>query len=564
MVQNLFFVSLSLFNTVNKPLVVDNDFCDMDVSENISLDDGFENDNLDTISFEDQETDKDEVKDNEIFALANDFVKTVEEDLRKRGTSIEKELNKQSSFYKNNQLLESQTKSNKRKKIEADDFNRIDTLDEMIAEYKEYKESGKNEQSPKKASSLENSQAASALITHTAVVAYFSANNYILAAELLTHMRENNEIDSIYRPMNSNIVTNSDVFKSLANNNGQSASFEPNSSSTTEQDLYFAIHDFLFSKSRHNDAIVLTDRYDFRPNQNYLDFIQGTATNMMYLGQTIGVLKPFYTVVSSTNYVNLQYNVNSYLDVSFNGFYDWQYKEVQLTLGYDDFIYLYFNFPTSGYRTIQTLGDLDTELILYVDSANGTQYDYNDDEGYKFNALINCYFQANRTYALLVRFYNYTTIGNTRVIFTPTYDYDYDDISQIVRNEGFWTSEYNDILVQHNPGRVSLFTLAPALSKNFTIETTKKEENQDTTLYFIDPRRGDSFYKNSQNAYQFQSCIFDDDGGVAHFAKIELTARATTVPYLIVACSYSSSSAAKFNIKISGLNSTLFDNYLLY
>ncbi len=109
-----------------------------------------------------------------------------------------------------------------------------------------------------------------------------------------------------------------------------------------------------------------------------------------------------------------------------------------------------------------------------------------------------------------------------------------------------------------------MFTLAPALSNKFTLETTKKEENQDTTLYFIDPRRGDCFYKNSQNTYQFQSCIFDDDGGVAHFAEIELTPRATTVPYLIVACSYSSSSAAKFNIKISGLNSTFFDNYILY
>lgn len=563
MIGNLFFVSLSLFNTVSKPSTVDNNFSKENIFENDSEYQKLESaEEKDDMVFS-KGTVNDDFDNREIITQANKLIQTVDEELIKFGSSVENELKKQKSLYNTNRLLKKGQEDKKRKKIEESSYDISSTLDEMATDYLNFKESNNEGQSPKRASTYETSTVAAILAAHAAIVTYFSVNNYTLSTELLTHMRENSEIDSIYRPVNSDIVVNSEDFKNLAYNSGDSSSFEQDSSSTRKQDLYYAIHDFHFSKSLHNDAIVLTDRYDFDPNSKYLDSIQESATYLMYVGQTMGALKPFYTVLSSTNNINVQNNVSRYIYASFTSIYDWQYHQVQLTLGYDDYAYVSFKFTSSGYRSIQTLGDLDTELVLYSGTNDWTQRAYDDDAGYKFNALINYYFQANISYTLLVRFYNYCDIGNVRVIFTPSTDSNYDNITQIKRNEGFFTSEYKDVLVQNNSGRVSLFTFAPALGKSFTIETTKKDQNQDTTLYFIDPRRGDSHY-NTNDTEQLQSCIMDDDEGESYNAKISLNPRATNIPYLIIACAYSSSVPAKFNIKISGLNSSIFDNLLLF
>lgn len=562
MIGNLFFVSLSLFNTVSKPSTVDNGFTTDTVFESESISDNFEIDSNETNSFYDTEIAVNDFDNGEITIKANLLIKSIEDKLNQFGTTVEKELERQKCLYKAKQFAK--TKSKRNKKQENTQFDFSSTLDNMSLDYQRYKESNNNVQSPKRASSYDNSQAATILTIHTFVVGYFSAKNYNLAAELLIHMRENNEIDSIYRPVNSDVVTNSDVFKALAyKTNGETDSFEPDSSSVTKQDLYYAIHLFNYRKSLQNDAIVLTDRYDFEPNSGYLDSIQEMATEMMYRGQTMGILKPFYTVVSSINTLNVQNNVSRYISQSFSSTYEWQYKQVQLTLGYDDYVYINFKFPTSGYRTVQTLGDMDTELILYSRNDYSTVCAYNDDEGYLLNALLSYYFEANVSYSILVRFYYYEDIGNVRVVFTPSNESDYDGIKQIKRDEGFFTSEYKDVPVQNTSGRVSLFTLKPALGRNFTIETSKRDNYQDTKLYFTDPRRGDSHYEKNKDK-QLRSCIIDDDGGDNYQAKMPLNGRATNIPYLIIASTYSSTLSANFNLKISGLNSSIFDNLLIF
>ena len=309
-----------------------------------------------------------------------------------------------------------------------------------------------------------------------------------------------------------------------------------------------------------NDAIVLTDRYDYAMNDVYLDFIQNSATNLMYAGQSMGILKPFYTVISSTNDINIK-NYNHNINISFSSYSDWQYKEVQLTFGPEDYVNISFKFPKSGYRTIQTFCDLDTIMYLYSEDEGQALCGYDDDSGFSLNAELSYYFKANISYRLFVRLYNRSNIGNVRVAFIPSSNSNYDKITKIKRTEGFWTSEYKDVLVENAENCVSLFTFVPPLEKSFTLETTKKDVSQDTKIYFIDPRRGDNHYADDIEK-QLPSLIEDDDSGEGLNAKLSLNRHATSVPFLILASTYNSGVAGKFNLKISGLNSNIFDNIL--
>lgn len=487
----------------------------------------------------------------------SDLISNLENQLVDSNTSVEKELKKQSLLWERKISNQNQQKRSKNSLECSALYDYSSTLSKMESDYLNYKANENDNQPPNRVVVVDHVTEAEVLACHALVVSVFSNNNYNLAAELLTHMRQNIELDSIYHPLNSDIAINSDVFEELAYTSERtgSSSFEtPSSPNTEQQDLYYAIHSFYYSKSIHNDAIVLTDRYDYSPDSHYLDSIQDSACAIMYAGQQKGLLTPFYTVIESVNTTNNHPNGSRYVNVYFSANYNWQYKEVSLTLSQYDYVYISFTFPTSGYRTVQTFGHRDTELYLYSGGINGTQCAYNDDEGYNRNALINYNFQANVTYILVVQLYYSDEIGNVRVAFTPSDDDDYDSITKIKRSTGFLVYEYKNILVENNPGRVSLFTLAPAVKRSFTIETTKKNEYQDTKLYYIDPRRGDSHYSDD---LQFASCIVDDDGGSNNQAKISLDPRETTVPYLIVASTYSSSIIGKFNLKISGLNSSM-------
>ena len=68
-----------------------------------------------------------------------------------------------------------------------------------------------------------------------------------------------------------------------------------NVGTTTEQDLYYAIHEFYWFRLS-NSYIRISDRYDFETD-GYDWSIQGIAVGAMTVAQNVGVLTPFYTII---------------------------------------------------------------------------------------------------------------------------------------------------------------------------------------------------------------------------------------------------------------------------
>lgn len=133
-----------------------------------------------------------------------------------------------------------------------------------------------------------------------AVVAYFNLKGYTLAAELLTHAKGNTTLNSNYYPTNGSRVKQSSVFQNIAKGTktSGSASF-PNSGNTVDKDLYYAIHDFDFTKpSASSRTVTIRDRYDFAPGD--YSGIAGIAVDTMYQAQQAGVIIPYYVNITAT------------------------------------------------------------------------------------------------------------------------------------------------------------------------------------------------------------------------------------------------------------------------
>ena len=96
--------------------------------------------------------------------------------------------------------------------VQADSEDRIKLLDlinttqDLIISYTEYEASGqKGTYHPVYSAEV------------AAVIAYFSVMGYDLSAELLTHAKNNNQLDSYYTPVLGSDVTVSNVFTTIKN-----------------------------------------------------------------------------------------------------------------------------------------------------------------------------------------------------------------------------------------------------------------------------------------------------------------------------------------------------------
>ncbi|MBR5319991.1 MAG: hypothetical protein IKU46_10410 [Peptococcaceae bacterium] len=134
----------------------------------------------------------------------------------------------------------------------------------------------------------------------SAIVSFFSVNNYMLSAELLTHAKENTKESSTYRPTLINHVYQTTEYVRIRNGKDGSslaAAFE-GGSSVAEKDCYYAIHGCRYYKSGNN--ITIHDVYDFAPGSGDLNYdnLAGTAVNAMFMAQTAGVIVPYNVVIS--------------------------------------------------------------------------------------------------------------------------------------------------------------------------------------------------------------------------------------------------------------------------
>lgn len=214
--------------------------------------------------------------------LAKNIV-AIEDELAANDTDVVTELSDMIAEYK--AML-----NNPDENIDVDNVQSlISTLEEMLDEYQMYKAG---------VSTYKFHVIYSPAVA--AVVAYFKVQGYSLAAELLTHAKDDTKLNSNYYPTNGSRVRQSSVFKSIASGTKTSGSGEfKNSGTTVDKDLYYAIHFFNFTKSSASSrTVTIRDRYDFAPG-DYSD-IAGIAVDTMYKAQQAGVIIPYYVNITAT------------------------------------------------------------------------------------------------------------------------------------------------------------------------------------------------------------------------------------------------------------------------
>lgn len=117
---------------------------------------------------------------------------------------------------------------------------------------------------------------------------------YNLSAELLTHASINSVVDSVYSPVYGSRVIASQISYNIASGLSMSGGADfPNSGSSHEKDLYYAIHSFDYTKSGANGKTVnIKDRYDFEDSKDYTGLVD-FVVHKMFEAQQLGVIKPF-------------------------------------------------------------------------------------------------------------------------------------------------------------------------------------------------------------------------------------------------------------------------------
>lgn len=215
---------------------------------------------------------------------AEEVIDFMEEELATEQTSIVAELTEQKAEYQSDMELAPTEEEKQQIRV------LINETADMIAEYEQYEEGiqtyGKNHliYSPAVAS----------------ITAYFHVKGYKLAAELLMYAKANNKLNVNYKPRNGAIVKKSPVFTYIAKlQKTKGSNSFPNTGNVYQKDCYYAIHAFNYTKpSAKSRTVTIKDRYDFK----YGDYsgIAGATVNTMYIAQKVGVIVPFYTVITQT------------------------------------------------------------------------------------------------------------------------------------------------------------------------------------------------------------------------------------------------------------------------
>lgn len=130
----------------------------------------------------------------------------------------------------------------------------------------------------------------------TSIIAFFNAKGYLLASELLTYAKQtsNGGSYSPYYKSQANGTAELARLRTTQSTGSGSGAFAKGSS-TKDNDLYYAIHNYNYKWN--NGTVSITDRYDYAVNADY-EGIAGTAVNTMWLAQSKGVIVPFLVVMN--------------------------------------------------------------------------------------------------------------------------------------------------------------------------------------------------------------------------------------------------------------------------
>lgn len=229
-------------------------------------------------------------------------VEYLERSLEDQGTSVVAELQEQKAEYQARLLVE--TEQSKKTQLN----NLIDNTERLIEDYQRETATAKA-----MATVVETPEPSFAEPTYipkdtdvffyensvSSVVAYFHANEYDLAAELLTHARFNDTLGSLYSPINTGSLYESTVFNGVCQSDTVygADNFEK-SDKVTDMDLYYSLHGFRFAKFQNGEVLTLYDRYDYAFEGDY-DVIDNVPIKVMYLAQERGVITPFNVIIET-------------------------------------------------------------------------------------------------------------------------------------------------------------------------------------------------------------------------------------------------------------------------
>lgn len=197
------------------------------------------------------------------------FIKEAHDEFAKNGTSVDNELSKMRDEY----ISKLDDIDDEKIKQSANEI--INTLNEcMISE-----------------TSIENFGYKGVMLT---MIAFFNFKDWKLSAELLTHMMNNEVTDSLYYPVNTDVLKESTKFIELSNNISKVSGdgvFDDNS------DLNYSIHGFQYNKEYYDeDTIIfhLRDRYDFDYiNDDGYGSLAKKGNNLLVKYQDKGLIKPY-------------------------------------------------------------------------------------------------------------------------------------------------------------------------------------------------------------------------------------------------------------------------------
>lgn len=204
-----------------------------------------------------------------------------------------------------------------------------------------------------------------------------------------------------------------------------------------------------------------------------------------------------------------------------------RYIETVATLPQNGYSYkdYYIKFDIDGNKMFQTFGSKDAILYLY-----DTQYNllvYNDEDGYRLNAMFNYTVEANKPYILRVRFYSNSIEGDVKVGITPA-SIEHPTYGDITTNKSagvfcyYFISSLNSTYVM---------TFTPTVSGTYTFESGYVGATCiDTYLYLVDP-------------HTTNMCLYNDDGA-GNLQAIITTNLVEGRTYFIVLSSYHIASTA--------------------
>lgn len=210
-------------------------------------------------------------------------INVIETTLSEQDTDVMSELEAQLARYQ--ALYENAETDGEREQI----FALIVSTEGMISDYTCYVNG-----TPSVGRGIEHAVYSPAI---SAIVAYFSANNYNLSAELLSYARINNELNSFYHPVNGREVLSSPVFQEICANDQLSGSARfPKEGRVNDMDLFYSLHQFDYAKFDGGRLVVIKDRYDFAYNAGFVG-LDNISVNLAYEAQEAGVLVPFYNII---------------------------------------------------------------------------------------------------------------------------------------------------------------------------------------------------------------------------------------------------------------------------